>query len=263
MGEVTVTNGMFSWTDLSTPEPAKVKGFYEALFGWETEDMPAGEGMTYTMFRKGGKDVAGLGAQPPEQTAQGIPPSWNSYITVDDVDAVTDQVEGLGGQVIMAPMDVMDAGRMAVIQDSTGAVVCLWQPLNHRGAGLFNEHGALTWNELATRDQASATAFYERLLGWSYDQMQSPAGPYEVIMNQDRPNGGILQMNHQWPEHVPSHWMVYFAVDDVAESTKKVEELGGSVHRPPFEIGVGKMSVVADPSGGVFTLFRASDATGQ
>jgi hypothetical protein len=257
MGEVAVVHGMFSWTDLSVPDPEAVKPFYHELFGWESRDEPAGEYGVYTMFSLDGADVAGMGTQPPDARESGIPPMWSSYVSVDDVEAVVERVPELGGTVIMPPMEVMDSGHMAVIQDPTGAVVSLWQTGTHAGADVFNESGAMSWNELATRDLEAALAFYGQLLGWEYDDMETPAGIYKVIMNQGRPNGGILQMNEEWPDDIPAHWMVYFNVDDVEEAAAKVEELGGSISVPPTDIGVGIFAVVGDPAGGTFTLFKS------
>jgi uncharacterized protein len=56
-----------------------------------------------------------------------------------------------GGQVVVEPFDVMDSGRMAVLADPEGAAFCVWQARNHKGAKIFNEHGALNFNGLATR----------------------------------------------------------------------------------------------------------------
>lgn len=258
MSEVSLKPGMFTWTDLSAPDPAKLKPFYTELFGWEATDLPAGEMGTYTMFAVDGKDVAGLGSQPPGQQEQGMPPMWSSYVLVDDVDATSQRAGELGGQVMMPPMDVMDSGRMSVVQDPTGGVVCLWEARSHQGAALFNQQGAMTWNELATRDAGAAADFYRDLLGWGYDTMEMHGTTYRVIQNADRPNGGILQMNDEWLAEIPAHWMVYFAVDDVDEAARKVEALGGKISVPPTDTVVGRMSVVGDPQGGTFTLFKGA-----
>ena len=152
-----------------TPDVEAAKKFYGELFGWSHEDRPAGEYGFYTMFSKGDVDVAGMGAQPPDRA--GMPPVWNSYILVEDADATTAKTAELAGTVIMPVMEVMDAGRMSIIQDPTGAFVSLWEAKEHGGAGTFNEQGALVWNELLTRDQEQAKAFYGDLLGWTYEEM--------------------------------------------------------------------------------------------
>ena len=61
----------------------------------------------------------------------------------------------------------MDAGRMAVLQDPTGAVFQVWQAKNSIGAKILNEPGALCWTELTTTDTKAAEAFYTKLFGWT------------------------------------------------------------------------------------------------
>jgi predicted enzyme related to lactoylglutathione lyase len=257
MSEVELKHGLFSWTDLAVPDAAAGKAFYSTLFGWGYEDRPAGDGMTYTIFTREGKDVAGLFTQPPEMIAQGEPPAWTSYVLVDDVDAVTSRATELGGRVLMAPADVMEAGRMSVIQDPTGAVVSLWQAGDFKGAADFNEPVSLTWNELYTRSAPEARAFYTALLGWTIeDQEVGGPQPYAMISVGDRPNGGVMPITPEMGD-VPPHWMVYFAVDDVDQMAGRVAELGGSVVVPPTDIGVGRFAVACDDQGAAFTVFKS------
>lgn len=254
MPEIQKRDGMFAWTDLASPDPTVAKAFYGALFDWEAEDVPAGDQGVYTLFSKGGKTVAGLGGQP--ESMQGMPAVWTSYVSSSNVDEVAAKVEGLGGTVTVAPMDVMDAGRMAMIQDPTGATLGVWQAGNHTGADIFNEHGAMSWNELATRDVSTAKAFFERLLGWAVQTGDIGGGNMYtgIFLDGDHPNGGMIQMDEKWPQEIPPHWMTYFTVDDVDAAAAKVEELGGAVKVPPRDIPVGRFSVVSDPQGGTFTI---------
>ncbi len=128
------------------------RAFYTGLFGWDTEDIPTPMGPAYTMASLGGKVVAGIAPQPPEMAEAGAPSMWNSYVMVEDLDAVCSAVAAAGGAVVMPAMDVMTQGRMAMVADPSGAVVGLWQPRDHQGADIFNAPGTLTWNELQTRD---------------------------------------------------------------------------------------------------------------
>src|SRR5215210_5393221 len=116
--------GTISWTDLATSDQVAAKEFYGGLFGWEYEDMPAGEGIVYSMAKVGGRSAAALSPQQADEAAQGVPPHWNVYVTVEDVDAAARAAGEAGGQVLAEPFDVFDAGRMAVIADPTGAVLC-------------------------------------------------------------------------------------------------------------------------------------------
>ncbi len=113
------THGAFSWSELMTNDPATARDFYGKLFGWSAREMQANGG--YTTFQVGDASVGGMMKIPAE--AEGMPPMWGVYVTVNDVDATVKQAEALGGKVIVAPRDVPTVGRMAVIQDPQGATL--------------------------------------------------------------------------------------------------------------------------------------------
>ena len=114
-------HGAFSWFELMTTDVEAAKKFYTALFGWETEEYPM-EGMNYTILKVNGEGVAGIMAMPPE--CKGMPPSWDIYITVEDVDATAKQVEELGGKILRPPADIPNVGRFCVLSDPQGATIC-------------------------------------------------------------------------------------------------------------------------------------------
>jgi len=249
-------HGEFSWVDLMARDLSAAKGFYAAYFGWTPEDQNTQGGPPYVIFKKNGKGVAGAGQMPPDMMEQGIPAVWNSYINVDDLDATLKKAEELGGAVTMPAMQVMDAGRMAGIQDPTGAQVFLWQKGTHFGAELVNETHCFGWNELATRDIEVAMKFFGALFGWEYETTENPMTRYEMIQLAGRGNGGMIQMTEQWGD-IPPNWIVYFTVEDINAATEKLASLGGTVHVPPFVAGeVGQISVVADPQDAVFSVIQ-------
>jgi predicted enzyme related to lactoylglutathione lyase len=253
MGERTKhTAGTFSWTDVNTTDQAAAKTFYGGLFGWEYDDMPAGEGVVYSMAKVDGKYVAAVSPQPEQQRQAGVPPAWNSYITVDDADAAAAKAGELGATVHAQPFDVMEAGRMAVIQDPQGAFFLVWQPQQHIGAQMVNAPGALSWNELGSPDLDGSTSFYGQLFGWTFSPMEGVDSPYLVIQNAGRANGGIRP---PMPPGTPPFWLVYFATGDVDGSLAKVSELGGNVLVGTTDIGIAKIAVVQDPQGAVFALY--------
>jgi predicted enzyme related to lactoylglutathione lyase len=251
--------GTPSWVDNASPDPAAAAQFYSGLFGWETEQvMPEGSPGEYHMARLRGKDVAALGSQPME----GVPPVWNTYVTVEDVDATAGKVAEAGGQVMMSPFDVMEAGRMAVLADPSGAVFMAWQPKESIGAYIVSEPGALSWNELQTRDPAGAKDFYGTVFGWQSSDMEFGGGTYAVWYlpgvepEQGNGIGGMVETTgDQWPDDVPPNWLVYFAVDGTDATVERAKELGGSAVAEPFDIeGVGRMAVLSDPNGAVFAV---------
>jgi predicted enzyme related to lactoylglutathione lyase len=249
-------HGTFSWVELATTDQDAAKGFYSRLFGWDYDDSPVGDGVVYSMAKLQDKYVAAIAPQREEERAQGIPPHWNSYVTVEDVDAVAGRVGELGGQLIVPAFDVMDVGRMAVLADPTGAVLCLWQPGRHPGAGLVNAPGAFCWNEINTRDPQAAQEFYAALFGWEFEPSESTGGAYWTIRNGGRWNGGIRQMGDEFPPEVPAHWLVYFAVESVTDTVDQASAAGAHVMLPRMDIDRGSIGVLADPQGASFGLYE-------
>lgn len=249
--------GQFSWVDLMSPDAAASSRFYTQLFGWTAVDNEDPQGGVYTQFYQGDAVIAGLGEMSPEMKASGMPAIWNSYVTVQDLDASLERATGLGGRVEMPAMQIMDVGRMAILADPTAARFSLWQAGTHIGAGLVNEPVSLTWNELATGDVDAAAAFYADLFGWTISD-PSGDGSYWLIENDGRMNGGIRPFAED-EQGVPPNWMTILAVADCDAAGARGAELGGQVIVPGQDIPQGRFSVIADPHGGVFTVMRVDD----
>jgi predicted enzyme related to lactoylglutathione lyase len=245
--------GTFSWADLATTDVAGAKGFYGGLLGWEHEDMPVPDAPPYTMFKLNGKEICAAFEQGEEERGRGVPPHWNSYVTVESVDDTASRARDLGGSVLAEPFDVMEAGRMTAFQDPTGATLCAWEPRASIGASLVNDPGAMTWNELATRDVDAARDFYRGLFGWEYETDET--GYYTTIRNDGRMNGGIRPQTEQ-EAGIPPNWIVYFTVQSAEEAGRRAEEAGGRRLVPATAVGAGTFSVVSDPQGAVFALFE-------
>ena len=251
--------GSFCWPELSTRDVQGACSFYGDLFGWNAREIPTAMG-NYVILGPETREAAALAAQKDEQRRQGIPSHWLSYISVPDADATAAKAKGLGGQVLMEPFDVMEEGRMALIQDPTGATFALWQAKNHKGITAYQEPGALCWTELATTNSEGATAFYTQLFGWTAMPSQDPAMPYTEWMIDGTHFGGMMEINDQlgptWKD-IPSHWMVYFMVKDVDERTTRAATLGAKVHVAPRDIPqTGRFAVLEDPQGAMFSLFQ-------
>ncbi len=118
--DVFKTPGAFSWSELTTTDPAAAAEFYGQLFGWTVKPPDANMG-GYRVVNIGEQGVAGItGMQP---GAPAMPPHWGSYITVSDVDQTSARCASLGGKVLVPPMDIPNVGRMAVFMDPQGAVI--------------------------------------------------------------------------------------------------------------------------------------------
>ncbi len=247
--------GTPSWADVTSHDPDAARAFYGGLFGWTGEPATEPEARGYTVMMLGDGAVAGLAP-----TFGEMPAIWSTYVTVADADAAVAAASAAGGQVLMSAMDVLDAGRMAVISDPSGAALSLWQPRNHIGAEVRMETNALCWVELNTRQPDVAVSFFNTLFGWEANQVGGPVeagGPgfdYIMLQSGDTPIGGIITMDEHWPAEVPPHWMVYFGVEDCDTAAARVTELGGEVCVPPTDIPPGRFAVVGDPDGATFTI---------
>ena len=250
MGERTeYAPGTFCFADVGTRDPEASAAFYTALFGWDASDTPG----AYTMFELRGKPVAGM-FEAPEDFA----PAWLSYISVEDGAATAAAVRSAGGSVLLEPRPVSeqaDVGQTALIADPQGALVALWQPGAHKGAGLVNEEGTLVWNGLSTSDVPAAQGFYGSLFGWTYEVLGGTEDdPYWEIRNREGwLNGGIAGLP---APGVPPSWLVTFTAADADAAVARVEELGGAVVQPAADVPIGRFAVVADPAGVMFSLFQ-------
>ena len=268
--------GVPCWVDTSQPDPEAAVRFYSELFGWQFEDvMPPGSEGRYFSARIRGGDVAAVGSIP-----EGAPAvaTWNTYVWVDTADETAAKVRDAGGNVVMEPFDVMDAGRMGVFADPEGAVFMAWQAKEHRGARIVNEHGSLNFNALSTREVERAKAFYGAVFGWQ--MLEIPGGflgwtlpGYGDYLSRENPDlrkqvaevGGpegfedvvasIVPIPDDQPD-TPAHWGVTFAVDDADAIAKTAPDLGGKVIVPPMDAPWVRLTVIADPQGATFTASK-------
>jgi uncharacterized protein len=245
--------GTFSWVDLGTTDTDAAKAFYGDLFGWQFDDQPIGDDAVYTMCKLDGQDVCAIAPMQQEQQEQGIPPHWNNYVTVASADDAAAKAKDAGGNVLLDAFDVMEVGRMAVIQDPQGAAFMVWEAKAHIGAGIVNAPGALTWNELHTSDVDGAQSFYGDLFGWSFDPMDTGGGPpYVVIRHGDRANGGVMPTQ----EGEPPNWVPYFATEGVEDTLSKVTSGGGEKLAGPYPMPQGQIAFARDPQGAAFALWE-------
>lgn len=248
--------GTFCWVELGTTDGEAAKKFYTQLFEWDFTDNPVGPSGVYTILKQNGKDVGALYQMPTEMTSNGVPPHWMSYISVANADESAAKAKSLGATLMKEPFDVYTMGRMAVIQDPTGAMFALWQPGTHRGAGIVNTPNSLCWNELATRDTAKAGEFYSGVFGWDKNVQQMGPMTYTSFMNGDRPAGGMYEPGPELGD-MPPNWMVYFAVADADATLARATELGGKSCAPVMDVpGVGRMAVMTDPQGAAFAVIK-------
>jgi len=253
------TQGTFCWPELASTDTNAAKKFYGGLFGWTASDVPMGpDAGSYTLFKKGANDCAAMYTLSPDMLKQGVPPNWGAYIAVNSADEIAKKAKELGATVMMEPFDVMGTlGRMAVLQDPTGAVFSVWQAGDHIGAAVLDEPGAMCWTELMTGDPDKARTFYTSLIGWSTEDMRGEFGNYTIFQRPGGAKAGGMMKTPDDMAGVPPHWMTYFAVSDIQQNTEQVKKLGGNVVVPPTEIpNIGSFAVYTDPQGAAFAVLQ-------
>lgn len=247
MGERTsYTPGTFCWVDLVIEDQDAAKAFYTGLFGWDYQDAPMGDGRVYSIAQLDGKAVAAIVPLPDPS----MPPHWNCYVSVEDAEAAAGRAEQLGATVVLPAGDVGDSGRLAVIQDPQGALLSVWQPGRHIGAGIVNAHGALSWNDLLTPDVEAAAAFYRELFGWTVEEIPGAGGQYWSIANGDIKNGGLMPL----PPGGHPAWNLYFAAPDTDAAIARAGELGGQLVMGPIDVPGGRFAIIRDPQNAVFSV---------
>ena len=264
--------GVPCWADTTQPDPQAAAAFYAGLFGWELEEtMSPSSDATYIMARIRGQDVAAI-----TSLSQGAPQTavWNTYVWVDSADEAATKVRDAGGQIVMEPFDVGETGRMAAFTDPEGALFFVWQPKEHKGAQVVNEHGSVNFNGLHTRDIEAAKSFYGAVFGWEVldlgpgntmwrlpgygdhleemspglregmAQMGAPPGYEDVV-------AALNPIAEDQPDVSP-HWNITFAVDDADATAARAAELGAEVVVPPQDAPWIRMTVIRDPQGATF-----------
>ena len=238
--------GSFCWIELATNDTAAARAFYTELFGWSVSELSMGGDDVYTFFQKDGRDVAAMHGH-----TAGAPPNWLSYVAVDNVDRSTAKAKELGGSVVAGPMDVFEAGRMAVLLDNQGAAFAVWQGNQNKGVGVRDETNTLCWNELQARDVDAAKLFYPPLFGW---RMKESDEYTEWHLGENAVGGLLLS---KAPPEAPPFWLPYFAVEDCDAATTQAVSLGGTTVVACMDIDhVGRFSVLTDPQGAVFAVIK-------
>src|SRR6478735_5961567 len=240
------------WVDLMTSDTDGARSFYGELFGWECAEPNADFG-GYANFSKDGDLMGGLMAKQEEA----MPDVWTIYLEVADAEKTVAQATDRGLGVIVPAMAVGDLGTMAVVIDPSGAAIGMWQPGTHTGFGRWMEDGTPGWFELHTCGYDEVIPFYQDVFGWETNtEGDGPDFGYTTEVQGETQYAGIMDASGFLPEGVPSHWSVYFHVDDVDAAIAKVVELGGAVVMPAEDTPYGRLATVTDPTGALFRLHQ-------
>jgi predicted enzyme related to lactoylglutathione lyase len=251
----------FIWYELMTPDPDAAKTFYDEVVGWTIEprsQFPNG----YRMIgRSDGGFAGGVLPLDDEMRKHGARPTWLGYLYSDDVDASVADIESAGGKTFMAPFDIPNIGRVAMVADPAGAPFYIMKPTPPEGqpdaqSDVFSTDQAqhVRWNELSTTDPDAAVDFYRRHFGWGQegDMDMGEMGKYRFIQNGPTTIGAIMRKPPQLPV---SLWTYYVGVDDIDRAAEAIKSGGGQILNGPMEIPGGEFALNAmDPQGAPFGL---------
>ena len=264
--------GVPCWVDTVHDDPAAAAAFYREVFGWDMQDaLPPDAGAHYFMARFDGRLVAAVGSRPDALPAGA---AWNTYIAVYDADAAAARAEELGGSVVMGPMDVGEAGRMAAIADPEDALFFVWQAGTTHGAELVNAPGSWNFSGVNARDPEAAATFYGALFGWEAGPADPDSGArlvhlpgYGDHLEQRDPGMTKRMAELGAPERfedavgwilpvadgLAPHWDVTFAVADADATAARAVSSGGRIVMPPTDMPWVRTTVISDPEGAGFT----------
>jgi predicted enzyme related to lactoylglutathione lyase len=250
-------DGSPCWIELGAADIRKAAGFYSSQFGWDIRQGGPEVG-GYSTAHLDRRHVAGIG---PLMGPPGTPSAWATYFASRDADATATRVIRAGGDVLLGPLDVMDLGRMLVAVDVTGANFGVWQARGLNGVQLANSPGAFTWSEHMSRDFEGAKAFYAAVFGYEYGDMSTAGFSYATLLiNGQQVVGGIGALPPaSTGETTPARWSVYFGTLDTDKAVELLTSHGGRVIQQATDSPYGRMAVVADNQGAVFSLISTPD----
>jgi predicted enzyme related to lactoylglutathione lyase len=227
------------------------------LFGWDMQVSDDPQYGGYQVAQLQDRPVAGIGGKQDPN----MPSVWSTMIAVDSADEHVAKAAAAGGQVLAPVMEIGSMGRLAVLTSPDGAAYGVWQAGEHAGAGVVNEPGALSWNELHTKQFETAQAYYGEVFGGTYTEIGDENFAYSTIQLDGKTVGGMMP-DTQLPDGMPNYWLVWFAVSDCDGAVATAAELGSTVLMPPMDSPFGRSAVVSGPQGETFAVIDLSTASG-
>jgi predicted enzyme related to lactoylglutathione lyase len=238
-----LTPGRPVWHDLVTSDLGAAKRFYGELFGWSFRDVDVKAGR-YALASVGGVPVAGI-LQPSKRQVNVS--QWVTYFSVPDVDAAVASASQAGAQVAVAPRDLANQGRAALLVDPQGAPVAVARLTGGDPAHAPPFLNGWLWVDLWTTDTAASSTFYRELLGLEPDVVDLGGTAYTVLGRDGRAYAGMIPIPQ--PDIRPN-WLPIVRVADAKAIAERAERLGGRVLLAPRqEVRQGQAAIVADPTG--------------
>ncbi len=248
--------GKMVFAALVTPDLIAAERFYSSLFGWRFTNAYLGQTL-YGQASLGGRTVAAI-AQKPMAAAQ--QPAWRSFLSTAAMAASVDVATAHGASVLVAPHELANIGRDALLIDPQGAVFGLLTSASGDPPDVAARPGEWIWSSLVTTDPQADAAFYRTVLG--YDLFPSPDPTQTGHMILASKSFARASVNPMPTTHTAPHprWISYVRVADIAAAASLATRLGGTVVVAPHEDSQGgTIALVADPRGALFGLLQWAD----
>jgi predicted enzyme related to lactoylglutathione lyase len=239
--------GTLCWIDLASSDAAGAAEFYCELFGWTAAPPIEGAG-GYRMLLHRGLEVAGVAPC----WGDTDPSTWSAYVASADASETCAEALASGGDVVMDAMDILTAGRMAVLRDPGGAQISVWEAGDHHGYQLHGEAGAPLHSELLTADLASSSSFYHAVFGWMPEPQQEPG--YTVWQRRGEPVAAVFDLAEGATGATAAHWRVVIGTTDCDATARLCDALGGTVLSAPADAPPGRRALLEDPTGAPFAV---------
>jgi hypothetical protein len=242
-------HGRFVWFELLTKDIDRAVSFYPESLPWRFEHTKMEGGRDYLTIQAGGAGVGGV------MSPQGDPPTaWVSYVSVADVDATAKKVVAAGGATHGDALDAPGVGRMQPVSDAQGGMFCLFKG-ETGDPPRVDGPGSLHWNELWTQDPEASLVFYEKVLGYTHEEMTMPNGKYYIFKDGDQMRAGMLQAPSS---DIPTMWLQYITVDDCDATLARAKKNGATVIAEPMDAEPGRFAIFRDPLGGTIGVIKPS-----
>ncbi len=236
---MSIQSNTFCWYGISTDIDSGT-AFYKSVLGWNL----AADSDGPPVFVAPGGAVAHL------QAPDNGPPSWCSYWAVDDVDASTAMAAEHRGTILVPPTD-LPVGRFSIVTTPSGAAFGLYQAAEGDAMAAPGP-GTIHWVELHSTAPDNDLAWLRSVFGVTSRVQQMAAGPYHLLESDGASVGGVTTSQME-----RSVFMAWVQVADLDATVAEVSAHGGTtVTRAFADPAVGRMAVVADPSGATFGLIQ-------
>jgi len=255
-----MAQGEFLWCDLGTFNVQDTLTYYRHLFDWDLKPEEFPDGSTYYYASSANEVTAGIYEMPDVYKADGMPSFWMSYIGVDDIVASCEEVEKLGGKVVLGPASFGRGAAIAMIADPFGARFTLFSGSHLQARTTKMVAGGHFWNELYVPDLDAAAVFYSTLFGWKVSKADA-AGRCEVKNLAGSPTTAF-QENATSPNPLNTpQWTVSFACDDI---DRFVKSLSAADRESMLWIKnkQGAAIYIRDPNGAAFVVSQVVPGTG-